>query len=182
MRVSCPDCKLSYDDAERWTTCPHERLKPLADHERHQVALELMEAKLPLRFNHQAATGPDHIISGISFSGMISLRDLDGEFDPGLFVQVAPPTIHPMKAIEFVGQHLVLRPPDGWDNDGATLKCGGLPIKREISGGVPCVVSYWRPDAAALAVLNDGGHVRLSIVGVTQPPVLVAAEKVEELP
>lgn len=182
MRVTCRHCQLSYDDAERFTFCPHDRLKPLDDQQRHELALSLMSEGLAVRFNHQATTGPDHRITAVALSGMVSLHDLPGEFDPGLFVQVAAPTVHPMKAVEFVGQDLVLRPPEGWDNGGETLKCGGLPVKREAVLGVAHVVSYWRPDAAGLAVLNAGGHVRLAIVGITQPPVMVAAEKVEELP
>jgi hypothetical protein len=36
--------------------------------------------------------------------------------------------------------------------------------------GVPCVVSYWRPDAADLAALNAGATIAMSICGRTMPP------------
>ncbi len=42
--------------------------------------------------------------------------------------------------------------------------------------GVPCVVSFWRPDAADLAALNAGGTIALSICGRTMPPAAVYVE------
>ncbi|MBT2299247.1 hypothetical protein J7E70_02105 [Variovorax paradoxus] len=83
------------------------------------------------------------------------------------------PTQHP-------SNNRVLGAPPGW-NQGGELPCSALAITDATQGGMPCVVSFWRPDAAELALLNAGGLVALSIVGGTMPPASVFATNEETL-
>lgn len=68
----------------------------------------------------------------------------------------------------------VLGAPVGWDQ--GELPCSALAITEADMNGVPCVVSFWRPDAADLAALNAGGTIALSICGRTMPPAAVYVE------
>jgi len=53
-------------------------------------------------------------------------------------------------------------------------ECGALPITRvEYAGGLPAVVSFWRPSPDELAALNRGDPVFLSIMGRTHAPLYV---------
>lgn len=63
----------------------------------------------------------------------------------------------------------VLNAPKGWDQD--TLPVDALPITDTALEGVPCVASFWRPDADELAALAAGGMVMLHVIGQTMPPV-----------
>jgi hypothetical protein len=53
--------------------------------------------------------------------------------------------------------------------------CCGLPIRDEMNGDVPCMVSAWEPTPAELEALNNGGKVYLRVVGHGHPPVMVYA-------
>lgn len=68
----------------------------------------------------------------------------------------------------------VLGAPKGWDQ--AALPCDALPITRTEFGGMSAVVSYWKPTAEELVVLNAGGSIALSVLGVTMPPVMLAVD------
>jgi len=46
---------------------------------------------------------------------------------------------------------------------------------HEVYGNI--MSSIWEPTPAELAILNQGGFVRLSIVGVLHPPVLLTTMK-----
>lgn len=87
-----------------------------------------------------------------------------------------------MKAVEFKGQHIVLRPPAGWDNADGRLQCGGLPIQVVEDRGYPVMRSFWRPSPADIEMLKNGAHVCLGIVGDSHPPVMVYVERCEETP
>lgn len=76
-----------------------------------------------------------------------------------------------MNKVQHPSNNAVLGAPAGWNQ--AELPCGALPITRTEVGGQPVVVSYWRPTAWELAVLNAGGSVALSVLGTTMPPVSV---------
>ncbi|UUZ68052.1 hypothetical protein LP416_27695 [Polaromonas sp. P2-4] len=67
----------------------------------------------------------------------------------------------------------MLGAPKGWEQ--GELPCHALPITDAIQGGVPTVISFWKPDAEELALLNAGGLVALSIVGRTMPPAALLA-------
>ncbi len=68
----------------------------------------------------------------------------------------------------------VLGAPKGWDQ--GELACSALPITRAEFGGMPAVVSYWKPTAEELAVLAAGGSIELAILGRTMPPVMLAVD------
>ena len=68
----------------------------------------------------------------------------------------------------------VLGAPKGWDQ--GELPCSALPITRAQVEGMDAVVSYWKPDADELAILAAGGSVALTVLGVTMPPVMLAAD------
>lgn len=78
------------------------------------------------------------------------------------------PTQHP-------SNNRVLGAPKGWDQ--GALPVGAIAITDTVQSGVPCVVTFWRPGAEELALLNAGGLVALSIVGKTMPPSSVIAWK-----
>lgn len=64
--------------------------------------------------------------------------------------------------------------PVGWNPETSGI-CGVLPIRDEMSGAMPAMVSAWEPTPAELAVLNAGGKVYLRVVGQAHPPVWVYA-------
>lgn len=68
----------------------------------------------------------------------------------------------------------VLGAPAGWDQ--AELPCGALPITRTDVDGRPAIVSFWKPTAEELAMLNAGGSVALWVLGHTMPPVSMEVE------
>ena len=72
----------------------------------------------------------------------------------------------------------VLGAPKGWDQ--GELPCSALPITRVTYKGCKFlqqgVDSYWKPTADELAVLNAGGSIVLSVLGVTMPPVQLSVD------
>ena len=83
MRVNCPDCNLSYDDADRSTTCPHDLIMPIVDLMQKKAALALCDHDV--RFAHQP-NGPVHRVQSINWNGMVTLHDMVGQFAPHLFI------------------------------------------------------------------------------------------------
>lgn len=83
MRVNCETCRLSYDDADRSTCCPHDLIMPFSDLQQKKAALALCERDLC--FAHMP-NGPTHRIQSVSWNGMVTLHDMVGEFAPHLFV------------------------------------------------------------------------------------------------
>ncbi|MCX7289649.1 hypothetical protein [Janthinobacterium sp.] len=79
-----------------------------------------------------------------------------------------------MQKIQHPSNNGVLGAPAGWDQ--ANLPCGALPITRTQLSDLPAVVSYWRPSADELAVLDSGGAIALWVLGVTMPPVNLSVE------
>ena len=79
-----------------------------------------------------------------------------------------------MRPTQHSTNNRVLGAPAGWDQE--ELPCDALPITDADMNGFPCVVSYWRPDAADLAALNAGATVALSICGRTMPPACLYVE------
>lgn len=51
-----------------------------------------------------------------------------------------------------------------------------LAILDEVIDGVPQMTSVWEPTPRELAMLQDGGAVRLTILGTTHPPVMITAQ------
>lgn len=79
-----------------------------------------------------------------------------------------------MNKIQHPSNNAVLGAPAGWDQ--GELPVSALPITRTHVGDLPAVVSYWRPAAEELAVLNAGGVLALWVLGATMPPVQLSVE------
>jgi len=79
-----------------------------------------------------------------------------------------------MKPVSHPTNTRTLQAPKGWNHD--DLPCDALPITDMLAGGLPCVVSFWRPERAELEALAAGRPVALSIVGATMPPVMLAVD------
>ena len=86
MIVTCNDCDRTYDDARRWTTCPHDPLMSDHDLEQKDAGIALAIAGT-VRFNHMTDADVMHVQS-CGWNGMVTLRELPGEFAPHLFVVV----------------------------------------------------------------------------------------------
>lgn len=61
---------------------------------------------------------------------------------------------------------------------GATIEdCGALPITRvQFADGSNACVSFWRPSAAELELLQAGRHVRLCVMGTTHAPISLGVD------
>lgn len=83
MTVTCSDCRKRYDDAERFTFCPHERFMSEDMLARKVAGLALLGKRVT--FNHM----PDAEgwrVSSCGWDGSLSLEGLAGEFAPHLFL------------------------------------------------------------------------------------------------
>ena len=76
-----------------------------------------------------------------------------------------------MQKIQHPSNNGVLGAPAGWDQK--HIPCNALAITRTEVDGTPAIVSYWRPTAGELAMLNSGGAVALWVLGGGMPPVAV---------
>lgn len=66
-------------------------------------------------------------------------------------------------------------PPKGWNAE-VNGPCGSLGVRiARYSEELTSNTSHWCPDANELALLNAGGYVALTVVGM-QPPVSLAVE------
>lgn len=83
MRVTCALCRKPFDDAKKSTICPHDLIMPKEDLTRKMAAIDLLGREV--RFAHQLE-GPWHKIASMSWNGMLTLGDMEGEFAPHLFV------------------------------------------------------------------------------------------------
>ena len=79
-----------------------------------------------------------------------------------------------MNRMQHPSNNAVLGAPAGWDQE--QLPCGALPITRTEWDGMPAVVSFWKPSAEELALLNAGGSVSLWLIGQTMPPAALGVE------
>lgn len=78
----CENCNHKYDDAYRWTICPHNLLMPIEDLRRKDLAIKLIGRKV--RFHHEK-NDVFHRVTAVNYIGMISIEGFVGEFDPSLF-------------------------------------------------------------------------------------------------
>ncbi|KZZ22337.1 hypothetical protein A3753_12890 [Sulfitobacter sp. HI0082] len=51
-----------------------------------------------------------------------------------------------------------------------------LAILDEVIDGTPHMTSVWEPTPKELAMLQEGGAVRLSIIGTVHPPVMITTQ------
>jgi hypothetical protein len=61
--------------------------------------------------------------------------------------------------------------PVDWDDSKGT--CESLPIRDEMLGGYPVMISEWKPTADEVRKIVAGASVFLRIVGTSHPPVRV---------
>lgn len=70
--------------------------------------------------------------------------------------------------------------------EGVTRVCGkaqgylGLPVRDELDGTWPCMVTAWTPSPVELVAINAGASVHVLILGVTPPPIRVEVGPVPE--
>ena len=62
--------------------------------------------------------------------------------------------------------------PAGWTRE-TSGPCCGLPIRDEMNGDVPCMVSAWEPTPDELLAIMGGAKVMLRVVGTGHPPVML---------
>lgn len=86
MKVTCPDCKLKYDDARRLTFCPHDPL--MSDEHLEQKDAGLALQGKDVRFAHEAGHGKIWHVESCNHIGQVALKDMPGWFAPHLFVEV----------------------------------------------------------------------------------------------
>ena len=56
-------------------------------------------------------------------------------------------------------------------------ECSALPITRiQHSDGTPAVASFWHPTPTELALLAQGAAVRLTVLGMTHPPLMLGVD------
>ena len=77
-----------------------------------------------------------------------------------------------MMAARIEGCTRVLGAPHGWTPE-TSGPCCGLPIREEIAGDMPVMVSTWEPTPAELEALNAGAKVMLRVLGTGHPPVML---------
>ena len=76
------------------------------------------------------------------------------------------------------GYTRVLGAPAGWTPE-TSGECLGLPIRDEMNGDLPCMVSAWEPTPAELAALAAGASIKLRVIGHAHPPVMLSVEGVD---
>ena len=72
-----------------------------------------------------------------------------------------------IRPVEFEGQTALLHPAEGTPRG----TVGALPVFI----GTDWCCSVWKPSAEALAILNAGGHIQMSVQGRTHMPVVLSA-------
>lgn len=76
-----------------------------------------------------------------------------------------------MNSVQTISTGTSLGPPKGWNQD--ELICDSLWVNKTEYGGVPAVVSFWKPTEDELDWLKNGALIELSIIGYNMPPVAV---------
>lgn len=85
-----------------------------------------------------------------------------------------------MTPIEFENQTHLIAAPENWPHHLEPMSV--LPVRFDTRpDGVPTIVSYWRPTPAELAILAEGGYIRLTAFDLRQQPVALSAEHITAL-
>lgn len=78
-----------------------------------------------------------------------------------------------MRPTQHASNNDVLQAPPQTPHD----ECQSLPITRvRFENGMPGCWSYWKPSAEERALIAIGKPVRLSVIGLTHPPIAVGVE------
>ena len=78
-----------------------------------------------------------------------------------------------MERTQHPTNNAVLGAPPGISID----NCGALPITRVLfTNGDQACVSFWRPSASELRLLNAGHSVRLCVMGTTHAPLSIGVD------
>lgn len=85
MRVKCEKCFRIYDDAKRWTFCPHDEFLSADDSDQKDLGLSLIGKDVWFAHMQQ---GTPHRIQSVGLTGMVTISGMVGEFAPHLFVVV----------------------------------------------------------------------------------------------
>jgi hypothetical protein len=83
MIRTCESCQAVYDDAERYTYCPHDRFMSAEDLEQKKAGIALIGKQI--HFAHQPG-GPLYRVRSVGWNGMVTIDNMVGEFAPHLFV------------------------------------------------------------------------------------------------
>lgn len=83
MIIKCEQCGVAFDDADRSTICPHAMIMPADDLAQKKAGIALIDRDIC--FAHQP-NGPVRRVQSVGWNGMVTLRDMAGEFAPHLFV------------------------------------------------------------------------------------------------
>ena len=83
MNRICDVCHKEYDDAERFTFCPHERFMSKAEAAQKDKGIALIGHNV--RFAHTEGP-PYYRVQSCGRTGMVTLDGFVGEFAPHLFV------------------------------------------------------------------------------------------------
>lgn len=65
--------------------------------------------------------------------------------------------------------------PQNWNGE-LNGHCGVLPIRDETIANLPAMTSAWEPTPRELEILNAGGKVYLTVIGMSHPPVSLWVE------
>ena len=78
-----------------------------------------------------------------------------------------------MKAFQHPSSNYILQPPEGMPAE----ECEALPVTAiKFVDGTLAMVSFWKPSEDELALLSQGAHVRLIVLGTTHPPLSVSVD------
>lgn len=79
-----------------------------------------------------------------------------------------------MRAIQHKTNTRVLGAPKDWNQ--AVLPCNAIAVTDVLVEGQPAIMTFWKPSADELALLNSGGLVTLCTSGSNMPPVAIGVD------
>jgi len=81
MTIRCKICQLQFDDTECDTTCPHEQFLSVKNQRQKDLAVSLIGKRVAF---HHMPNSPVRI-TGVGWTGMVTVDGMSGEFAPSLF-------------------------------------------------------------------------------------------------
>lgn len=83
MLRECEECHARYDDARRWTICPHDSFISDESAKRKDIAFSLIGKDI---FWIHLPDGNPERVQSIDANGMVTLKGWAGAFSPTLFL------------------------------------------------------------------------------------------------